>query len=86
MQKPQSRGDAAIAMNRWLEILRSGAGSPIEVPLGVEDVSKKLRDAHERESLLVTDTVKFAEDQIRSAKSRQISRFSDSLNAQYSNF
>src|SRR5271163_659806 len=25
MQKPQSRGDATIAMSRWLEILRSGA-------------------------------------------------------------
>ena len=30
--KTQSRGDAAIAMNRWLEILRSGAGAPIVAP------------------------------------------------------
>ena len=28
-EKPQSRGDAAIATNRWLEILRSGADLPI---------------------------------------------------------
>ena len=28
IQKPQSRGDATIAMNRWLEILRSGADPP----------------------------------------------------------
>ena len=32
MQKPRSRGDATIAMNRWLEILRSGAGPPIVAP------------------------------------------------------
>ena len=32
MQKPQSRGDVAIAMNRWLEILRSGADVPIVAP------------------------------------------------------
>jgi hypothetical protein len=25
MQKPQSRGDATIVINRWLEILRYGA-------------------------------------------------------------
>ena len=31
-EKPQSRGDAAIAMNRWLEILRSGADLPIVAP------------------------------------------------------
>src|SRR5262245_15300844 len=32
MQEPQSRGGAAIAMNRWLEILRSGADLPIVAP------------------------------------------------------
>jgi hypothetical protein len=32
MQKPQSRGDATIAMNRWLEISRSGAEPPIVAP------------------------------------------------------
>src|SRR5258707_2547634 len=32
MQKPRSRGDATIAMSRWLEILRSGADPPIVAP------------------------------------------------------
>jgi hypothetical protein len=32
MQKPQSRGDAIIAMNCWLEILRSGAKPPVAAP------------------------------------------------------
>ena len=31
-QKPPSRGDAAIAMNRWLEILRSGTDPPLVAP------------------------------------------------------
>jgi hypothetical protein len=32
MQKPQSRGDATIAMNYWLEKLRSGVEPPTVAP------------------------------------------------------
>jgi class 3 adenylate cyclase len=32
MQKPQSRGDATIAMNCWRDLLRSGAEPPIVTP------------------------------------------------------
>jgi hypothetical protein len=45
MQKPQSRGDATIAMNCWLEILGSGAEPPIELEQALATIlSSAVRD------------------------------------------